>query len=142
MLRPVVRPAERFEFTDPSQSEPWVLWLRQPDDLELGYASDMAEELTSRYINGGWVDEKGSFQPKPDVLTGSDGNPMIVSRDILTYVTRLEVMQDAPSEDEEYSAVQMMELIPFFPLAWQKIKQTFFGLVQLPKEPTSDTKDS
>lgn len=142
MLRPIHRKMERFEFADPNQDQPWVLYLRQPDHLELGYANDVMEELTARYITGGWLDNNRSFKEKPDLLSDDSGNPIIVSRDQLFYVTRLQVMQDAPTEDEEFSAEKMLGFIRFYPIAWEAIKAKMFELLQLPKGPTSDTKES
>ena len=133
MLKPIQRKPERLEFVDPNQEQPWVLFLRQPDDLELGYANDVLEELASQYITGGWFDANKSYKEKPDLLSDDSGNPVIVSRDQLFYVTRLQVMQDAPTDDDEFTAQELLCLIPFYPVAWQAIKAKMLELLQLPK---------
>ncbi len=143
LLKTVCRKAARYEFEDPNQSQPWVMWLKPPDDLELGYGSDIMADMEARYINGGWVDSRGIFQEKPDTLYDPKGNPIVVSKEVLQYASRLEVMQDAPSDEPiEYSAGQIMGLIPFYPVAWQQVKRTFWELLKVPKEATSDTPTS
>lgn len=140
LLKAVTRKAVRYEFEDPNQSQPWVMWLKPPDDLELGYGADIQTEMEARYMTGGWVDSRGIYQEKPEAMYDAKGNPIVVSKEVLQYASRLEAMQDAPpSENFEYTAAQIMGLIPFYPVAWQQIKRTFWELLKVPKEPTSDT---
>jgi len=142
LLKRIERTASRYEFADPNQKQSWVMWLRQPDDLELDFAADIEANLVAQFVTGGWHDAKGKYHEKPDLYHTSTGEVLIVSKSALRVASRLEVMQDAPEGEAEYTTLQILELIPFFPVAWGEIQKVFVDLITLPKGEMSDTKAS
>lgn len=142
ILEEVERLPETFEFKDPGQKQPWILCLRPPDDLELGYADDLQSKMEAKYIHGNWLDDRGKPQVEPEQFFDVKGKPSLLSREVLFFVCKLYVMQDVEKLEDAYTVEQIAGMIPYYPVAWQRIKTKFYELIKLPKDETDDTTTS
>lgn len=137
-LKRIERKSERFEFHDPNQEQPWVLHLRRPNDLELALSADLADKLIQQYVEGGWIDDAGKYHAKPEPYY-SNGEPLIVSATSIRIACRLAVMQDpeAPENESYEDPMEILELVPYYPVAWKDIMakqmQLFQGTEPAPK---------
>lgn len=128
-LKKVSYTAAVYEFEDPNQDEPWIMWLKTPDDLLKGLAEDLRSKLNAQYVTGGWFDESGKLQKEPELLRDHEDNPIIVSNAVLKIVTLLDVMQDPPENVHSYDAIEILRLIPYYPVAWNQIQEVYYDLL-------------
>lgn len=142
-LRKPVRTSERCVFEDSNQPDkPWVLHLRPASDTEMGSASDIFHEYVTRFIRGSWVDDKGKVHEKPDIHY-SDGEILIFSESLLNIACKLFVMQDpnAPDEERYDDPIDILELVDFYPEAWENICLKYLELSKRPKALTPGTSE-
>jgi hypothetical protein len=136
-LKRIVNQAVRYEFSDSNQDQPWVLWLKTPNQLEAAYAYDLADKLTQRHVTGNWFDGE-QVQENPEAVFGDDGQPLPISERTIFNACLLVVMQDAPQGEPEYNdPIEIISLIPFYPEAWEKILGKLLD-IRSPKKPTTD----
>jgi hypothetical protein len=122
-LRRIEYQAERCEFADPNQDQPWVLWLRNCSEIEWAYAEDLAEELIAKHVTGGFRLSDGSWAKDPLPVL-DDANEMLpVSASSIRMACRLVVMQDAPVETEEINdPIEILKTVPYYPVAWRELQ--------------------
>ncbi|MBI1332699.1 MAG: hypothetical protein GC165_07445 [Armatimonadetes bacterium] len=142
LLSPIEYKSERYEFIDPKQSQPWVMFLRSPDDLELGAASDIEQEMTARFVTGGWTDDRGRLWKDRDVFKDVCGVERTLSKEVIWFSCRLYVMQDVDNPSDAYTPEQIAGMIPYYPTAMTEIRNVFVDLLNSPKDGTPSTAPS
>lgn len=122
-LRRIEYKAERFEFPDPNQDQPWVLWLRNCSEIEWAYAEDLADELIAKHVTGGFRGADGSWEKNPLPVLDDTGDILPVSASSIRMACRLVVMQDGPNEEDEINdPIEILKTVPYYPVAWIEIQ--------------------
>lgn len=80
--------------------------------------------LRTRFIDGGWIDDEGDFQEKPDVFLLSGGAmpiPQELNEDTLARVAKIEAMQCA-TEAERYNIFELLTMAFKEQGAWDQLQ--------------------
>lgn len=122
-LRRIEYKAERIEFSDPNQEQPWVLWLRNCSEIEWAYAEDLADELIAKHVTGGFRAANGAWEKHPLPVLDDTGEILPVSESSIRMACRLVVMQDGPNEEDEINdPIEILKTVPYYPMAWIEIQ--------------------
>lgn len=98
-----------------------TLWLRPvKGGILTDAAMGLAEELTQRYVTGGWIDGDGKPVSEPIPLPAYGGAALEVSARFVRTAAWVLTAQKAP-DGEEYSFEEIAAIANTFPIAWEEI---------------------
>jgi hypothetical protein len=130
------RESKRFEFEDVSNpGKVWSIHLRKLDPSEEAAASQRAEELTRRYVLGGFLDDRtGGWMKEPLPFHAVDGEAPQLSHALFALMSRIEAAQSGSPGDERYSVEELIGLAVCMPDAWDALRSAF-ALLQAGADP-------
>lgn len=98
------------------------LFFRPMNDIEEEGAKGIARALYHRYVTGGYMDDDGVFQSKPDILYSGDFQAVELNFEALKKYADLQMMQKPPIPEDVYTAVELARIAFSEPLIFQKIE--------------------
>lgn len=122
-LIPPPQPGEKFSFEDPAQpGQVFEVELRPLDWLEEAAAMQVAEQLTVRYVTGGWIDERGIYQKQPEPLFPVGDHIVTLSQRALKEACMIAAMQVVQPGEEPYDALWFCRFALVMPNAWADLQ--------------------
>jgi hypothetical protein len=135
------RDSQRFEFSDEANpGQTWAIWVRKLDPTEEAAASQRANDMTLRYITGGFMDERtNSWSKEPLPFHAIDGEAPQLSPALFTTMARIEMAQRGAPDEERYTAEELIGLAVCMPDAWDNVRAAFH-LIQQGADPKAVSK--
>lgn len=122
-LIPPACAGEKFAFEDPAQpGQIFEIELRPLDWLEEQAAVQLADQLTIRYVTGGWIDERGLYMKDPDPLFPVGDHPIRLNSRALKEACMIAAMQVVSPGVEPYDPLWFCRFAIVMPNAWADLQ--------------------
>jgi hypothetical protein len=100
-----------------SNEQTLELTLRKPNDTDMDYTSTKADDLSARYITGGWRRLDGVWSEVPDILPQQNGVVITPSRLLFFKCVLLELIQ-CQAEKYTWDELTLLAAVDGDTFAW------------------------